>query len=100
MNEEDERILKHAIQHYGKDRQIDKAVEELSELTKALLKYRYASEGYETSILRDSVAEEIADVGIMLRQLRMIFGFDTLILSYEGKKIERLNRRMRKEEET
>lgn len=97
MTDEHERILKHAISHYGEAHQIDKAIEEMSELTKALLKLRYAAKGYELDILQKAVAEEIADVGIMLRQLRMIFDFDTDILRYEEEKVQRLQRQMKKE---
>ena len=99
MTDEHERILKHAISHYGEAHQIDKAIEEMSELTKALLKLRYAEKDYEREILQEAVAEEIADVGIMLRQLRMIFDFDATILQYEDDKVQRLQRQMRKEVE-
>lgn len=99
MTDEHERILKHAISHYGEAHQIDKAIEEMSELTKALLKLRHAEKDYELDILQKAVAEEIADVGIMLRQLRMIFDFDTAILHYEDEKVQRLQRQIRKEVE-
>ena len=97
MTDEHERILKKAIEHYGDGTQIDKAIEEMSELTKALLKLRHAEKDYELDILQKAVAEEIADVGIMLRQLRMIFDFDSTILHYEDEKVQRLHRQIRKE---
>lgn len=97
MTDEHKRILKHAISHYGETHQIDKAIEEMSELTKALLKLRYAEKDYELDILQKAVAEEMADVGIMLLQLRMIFDFDSTILQYEEEKVQRLQRQIRKE---
>ena len=99
MTDEHERILKKAIEHYGEAHQIDKAIEEMSELTKALLKLRYAEKDYEKEILQEAVAEEIADVCIMIRQLRMIFNFDGTILCYEDEKVRRLQRQIKKEAE-
>ena len=97
MTDEHERILKKAIEHYGEAHRIDKAIEEMSELTKALLKLRYAEKDYEKEILQEAVAEEIADVSIMIRQLRMIFNFDGTILCYEDEKVRRLQRQIKKE---
>lgn len=75
-------ILKRAIEHYGETAQIDKAIEEMSELIKALLKERLAirsllddkGDDFETHKAIQSVNEEIADVGIMLDQLKLIHG--------------------------
>ena len=61
-------IEQRAINTYGENSQVDKAVEEMSELTKALLKYRI---GF---AILDDIIGEIADVQIMLEQLRMIYG--------------------------
>lgn len=61
-------IEKRAIRTYGENSQVDKAIEEMSELTKALLKYRV---GFATL---DEIREEVADVQIMLEQLRMLYG--------------------------
>lgn len=92
MNE----VLQKAIDTYGEIRQVDKCVEEMSELTKALLKLRYAKPtGVEADILRDAVSEEMADVEIMLEQLHMIYQNDKKVAEYREKKIERLKRRLR-----
>lgn len=70
------------LRHYGETSQIDMAIEEMSELTKALLKsrrYGVVKENPHRNIvnkpekLRKDVIEEIADVGIMLEQLIIIF---------------------------
>lgn len=91
MNE----VLQRAIDTYGYTAQIDKALEEMSELAKALLKLRYAKPtGVETDILRDAVSEEMADVEIMLEQLHMIYQNDKKVSEYREKKIERLERRL------
>ena len=87
-------VLERAIHTYGGQAQVDKAIEEMSELTKALLKHRYVEKNYEIEILEDAVAEEIADVEIMLKQLKMIFCFDERVLQYKKEKIERLERRL------
>lgn len=92
MNEN--QILDKAIRTYGVDTQIDKAVEEMSELIKALMKLRHCEKGYEHQILQDAVDEEIADVEIMLQQLRMIFNDFGSVEHQRQKKIERLERRL------
>jgi len=56
-----------AIKHYGAVEQQNKAIEEMAELTQAILKTRCGSDTF------DHVVEEIADVKIMLEQLEMIY---------------------------
>ena len=69
----DTEILNKAIDHYGTSPQIDKTIEEMSELTKALLKERYARMTKEHQPAIDNVCEELADAVIMLNQLVLIF---------------------------
>lgn len=87
-------IMDSAIETYGKEHQIDKAIEEMSELIKALLKFRYAAEGYEMDILQDAVDEEMADVRIMMTQLTMIFDNAARQAAWKRKKLERLERKL------
>lgn len=61
-------ILRQAIRCYGETAQVDVCVEECSELIKALLKYRRAP-GEATRI---PIIEELADVQIMLEQMRIL----------------------------
>jgi hypothetical protein len=70
-----DQILSAAIVAWGNASQIDMAIEEMAELTKALLKLRRA-EGNESKYQRalDDVHDEMADVRIMMRQLEIIFG--------------------------
>ena len=93
MNEEREaRILQSAGDTYGAAAQTDMAIEEMSELIKALLKYRRAGANgtLEESDL-DAVLEEMADVSIMLNQLTLIYGDPT---EWEIRKLERLEARL------
>lgn len=58
-----------AIKKYGKDAQIVKSLEELGELVTAICQnYNGRPVGH--------VLDEIADVFIMIRQLRIIYGAD------------------------
>ena len=84
----EENILLQAIVEYGAEAQTDMMIEEMSELTKALLKHR-RKESKETL---DNILEEIADVQIMLDQLRIIFGRSTT--EAEEYKLERLKKRL------
>ena len=67
------------------------AVEEMSELTKALLKYRrkeaQGSKDLETA--RENILEEVADVIIMLTQLIMIYGGRDLVQETIENKVDR-----------
>ena len=91
--EREGRILEDAIAKFGKEAQIDMMIEEMSELTKALLKYRRWHEG--TRARSDErlsdILEEMADVQIMLNQMVLIFGDP---VEYEIAKLERLEKRL------
>lgn len=65
------RNLNTIVETYGNDAQEDMAIEECSELVKAILKFRRSDE--KTAEMRDAVIDEIADVQIMLTQLGIIF---------------------------
>ena len=93
------KILHEAIQRYGVDSQVDMAIEEMSELTKALLKFRRAVNskqifsGLEWDSMNNAILEEMADVQIMLDQLYIIYGVPTKDRFY---KINRLKERLEK----
>lgn len=66
-----------AVDLWGADIQTDIAIEEMSELIKALIKFRRYGNAYnlKTKKYRKSeVIEEIADVQLMLNQLKYIYG--------------------------
>ena len=83
-------LLDRAITTYGAPAQMDMAVEEMAELTKALCKIKRAQAGCEATAAIGNVVEEMADVQIMLDQLRIIFHRSTE--EVEEAKLERLNR--------
>jgi len=87
-------ILERAIEHYGADHQKLKAIEEMAELTKALLKLMDCDKDYERQIVQDAVDEEMADVEIMLAQLKLIFDNHYRVEMAKEKKKERLERRI------
>lgn len=80
-----EKILKAAIQKYGRGAQRDKAIEELSELIRALARCDDP----------ENLAEEMADVRIMLDQLEIIFANHDKVKQYEYEKLTRLSQRLR-----
>lgn len=86
--EREGRILEAAIDTWGPEMQMIVAIEEMSELTKALTKYIRA---YDVTEIEANIREEMADVGIMLNQLSLIFGDTT---EEEIRKLNRLQRRI------
>lgn len=72
--------------------QMNMAVEEMAELTKALCKIKRAQAGCEVTAAIGNVIEEMADVQIMLDQLRIIFHRSTE--EVEEAKLERLKNRL------
>jgi phosphoribosyl-ATP pyrophosphohydrolase len=81
-----------AIAHYGKDSQLDKAIEEMSELTKAICDLK-RNETVQNTV---NVIEEIADVFIMMIQMMIIFGVNEVDNLIEVK-LARLKERMEDE---
>ena len=71
MTQKQLRDLNTIVETYGSDKLEDVAIEECSELIKAILKFRRSNA--KDSDLRDAVIDEIADVQIMLTQLGIIF---------------------------
>ncbi len=90
---EDSRIIQIA-NHYGYTAQSDKIIEETAELTQAILKLRW---GYSPELL-EHVKEEVADVLIMARQLRVVLGADDIDRIIE-KKLDRQIKRINEEKE-
>lgn len=85
--EERKKIYTKAINKFGKELQIDVAIEEMSELTKELVK-DIRGKGIEKNII-----EEMADVTIMLEQLAIIYDINLNVLDdYITVKVERLER--------
>ena len=79
-------ILSEAVRHYGAAMQEDVAIEEMSELTQAIMHFRRGRE--------HNMAEEIADVLIMLEQLIIIHDCRAVVEHYKAVKIARLRERI------
>ena len=90
-------VLRDAIATYGIAAQVDMAIEEMSELTKALCKERRTQlvPGKHAEA-HANVIEEIADVAIMLKQLLVMFDKDGEIQKEVDYKIDRLEQRLQK----
>lgn len=92
-------ILQQAVDTYGKEAQVDMAIEEMSELAKALLKHRRAEkspEAWDYERTKQCIYEEIADVIIMLSQLLMIYGGREAVQKDIETKVTRLAERLEK----
>ena len=82
-------ILEKAIRHYGRQHQQVKAAEELSELQVAILKC------LDGRCNLNNIKEEIADVEIMLEQLKKIYAINPEELkTIKAAKLLRLKGRM------
>ena len=81
-------ILKSAIERYGNTSQLIVAMEEMAELTKELSKFLRGAHN------EDAIAEEVADVRIMLDQLEIMFDCAEAAADYQASKVERLQRRL------
>ena len=96
MEEAGGEILLDALEHNGERAQVDMILEEMAEPSKALLKLRRAQKFREPGqrLLMEDVAEEIADVQIVLDQMKLLFpGWET----WMQKKLQRLEERIEKE---
>lgn len=95
-------LLKQVLRANGADAEIDVAIEEMSELTKALLKHRRATNfgtqpcnSYlDSNATKQDIYEEIADVIIMLSQLVIIFNCEDEIHKQLETKIAKLEKNL------
>ena len=92
LDESDEEILQDAINTYGRNSQINIAMEELAELIQALSKFNRDNSDRSTV---DNISEEMADVIIMLSQLEIIFGNEEDIIAFIDSKLKRLYNRIK-----
>lgn len=86
---QEEQTFLAAFERFGEPHQLLIAFEEMAELTKAISKaIRYSREGH-----KNHITEEIADVEIMLEQVKMIFDIeDEDVEMWRLDKIVRLRR--------
>lgn len=84
----DAEVLQRALDTYGSALQIMMVFEEMSELQKELCKYLRGK--YSPT----NIAEEIADVEIMLEQMKMLFRCADDVRDVRRRKVERLKERL------
>lgn len=91
-------ILTRAVKTWGESSQVDIAIEEMAELTKALCKIRRARNSADRPTAIINAVEEIVDVQIMLDQLRIIYSRTVAKMekSIEEAKLQRLAGRLDK----
>lgn len=104
-------VCAEAIEHYGDDIQTQIAIEELSELIQAIIKMKRIEKQMENDddfwednnnvnvaeARTSNLHEEIADVEIMLEQLKIIYDCHKEVEDFKDKKILRLHTHIRRE---
>ena len=88
MNTVEKYIFEKALAHYGPEAQIKMLYEEMAELQLAVCKHGRGADNI------DNIAEELADVGIMLDQMRLLFNVETRSREIRLEKVARLAERM------
>lgn len=89
MSEQRE-VIGQAVERFGVDKQITKTMEECAELIQALAKW-LASDGNHGPEIDYHVAEEVADVQIMLEQIMYMFDNHYEVGEYKQEKLKRLS---------
>ncbi len=89
LDAEDRETLCAALGKWGADAQTVMVFEEMAELQKALCKHERGADN------RDAIAEEMADVRIMLDQMELLHDCGGLCEKYRKEKMDRLRRRVR-----
>lgn len=85
-------LLQRAIAKYGKDAQMKMVLEEMSELQKEIRKLWRGKDN------RDAIAEEVADVEIMLDQLKLMLDIPYQVEQHRQNKLQRLQERLEEKE--
>ena len=85
-----EEIYKKAIKTWGKDAQLLVLLEEMSELSKEILKH--VNRGKDNM---DEIIDETADVEIMLEQLKYIFDIHQAVKDRIPVKLEKVSARLK-----
>lgn len=88
MTEDQLGVCRKALEIYGAERQMKKLFEEIGELQEALCK---CTDGRDTV---QHLAEEIADVQIMLAQMAIIFDCADMVADFKWAKLKRLEDRL------
>lgn len=81
-------IFEQAIKTYEEEAQVKMVLEEVAELQKEICKLWRGRDNIQ------AIAEEVADVGIMLDQLKLILDITEDVQQFREKKITRLKERL------
>ena len=88
-------IYERAVKVWGKEPQMLQVIEEMSELTKEILKNVNRKKDN-----IDELIEETADVEIMLEQLKCCYGIKSQVEEYKAGKLLKIERRLDEWEKT
>ena len=92
VTKEKARIYQEALNQWGMDSQINMAIEEMAELISVLQHYRRKKTWGHLATVED-IADEIADVEIMMEQLKFMFGIGSLqLFQIKEKKLNRVKK--------
>lgn len=92
MTDNERNVFERALMHYGADVQTTVLVEEMAELQKEICKYWRGRPNY------DHIAEEMADLSIMLDQMKLLFQNGGAVQGWRLEKVRRLAQRIAEEE--
>ena len=90
MTDMERAVFQKALDTWGADSQFLCLLEEMAELQDALCKYK---RGRRT---REDIAEEMADVSIMLDQMKLHFRLEEEVEAQRARKVERIKGRLEK----
>ena len=96
------------VEMFGIEYQMDLAAEEMAELIKELIKYKrkhiaakgvtkYRNQNEAESL--DAVAEEMADVYIVMEEIAQHFGLEPSVAEYKARKLKKLENNLDKMDE-
>jgi Maltooligosyl trehalose synthase len=88
MNNKETALYRATLDKWGADAQTAMCVEEMAELTKELCKWKRGKDNF------NEIAEEIADVEIMLEQMKLLHGVSAKVETVKVYKRSRLMERL------
>lgn len=89
-------LLERVITANGMNKQLDVAIKELSELIQAICKIkRRDSISNESFAVKGNLAEEMADVEIILAELKLLFDNEGDVKEWKNYKLDRLEKRLK-----
>ena len=89
-------LLERVITANGMNKQLDVAIEELLELIQAICKIkRRDSLSNESFAVKGNLAEEMADVEIVLAELKLMFDNENNVKEWKDYKLDRLEKRLK-----